>query len=403
MATDGFFGVGVTTRLWTIRVELKRGAPPCRKEFSKELPRKSGRWEGMARLVVLSAAEQVAAHLRWELSRGVWSGLMPGGDRLAAELGVGKDTVEAALRQLEGDGLLANQGRRRGRRIVAPTGDRSDKGIRIAILPHDPADRRLDYMVELEHELAEAGHTVVVPARCLAELAMEVTRVARMVKATEADAWVVLGGTRELLAWFAASGRPVMAMFGRRTGLPIAAVGPDKPPVISELTQGLLALGHRRIVLLVRRMRRLPQPGASERMFLETLVEAGIMAGPYHLPDWEESVDGFYERLGSMFRVSPPTALILDEVTLFAAAQQFLAGRGLQVPRDVSLVCTDYDPFFEWCRPTVAHIRWDSAPVVRRILRWAKNVAQGKEDRWQRRTKAEFVSGGTIGPPPVGS
>jgi DNA-binding LacI/PurR family transcriptional regulator/biotin operon repressor len=351
----------------------------------------------MSGLVVLSASEQVAVFLRTELRRGVWSGLMPGGDRLAAELGIGRDTVEAALKQLEVEGLLVNQGRRRGRRIVAPAGDPAARRIRVGILPSDAADRRLDYMVEFEHELVEAGHTLIVPPKCLAELGMNTGRVARMVGATEADAWVVMGGTRELLEWCSTWNKPVLALFGRRRGLPIASVGPDKLPVMAAVTRKLVGLGHRRIVLLARQMRRLPQPGAVEQAFLDTLAAHGITPGAYHLPEWEESVDGFYARLESMFRVSRPSALIVDEVPLFAAAQQFLAGHGLHVPRDVSLVCTDYDPSFEWCRPTVAHIRWESRPVVRRIVRWAANVSRGKKDLRQTLTPAEFVEGGTIG------
>ncbi len=67
------------------------------------------------------------------------------------------------------------------------------------------------------------------------------------------------------------------------------------------------------------------------------------------------------------------------------------------MPEDVSLVCTDPDPGFAWCLPSVAHIRWDYRPVVRRVVRWVNNVALGKDDRRQSRTKAEFVEGGMVG------
>ena len=100
--------------------------------------------------------------------------------------------------------------------------------------------------------------------------------------------------------------------------------------------------------------------------------------------------------------MTPPTALIIQEAVLFAAAQQFLARRGLRVPEDVSLICTDADPTFAWCRPTVAYIGWDSRPVVRRIVRWAANLSSGKTDVRQVLTPAEFVPGGTIGPVPGG-
>lgn len=48
----------------------------------------------------------------------------------------------------------------------------------------------------------------------------------------------------------------------------------------------------------------------------------------------------------------------------------------------------------------VAHIRWDSRPVVRRIVRWVDDVGRGKEEKRQTLTKAEFVEGGTVGSAP---
>jgi DNA-binding LacI/PurR family transcriptional regulator/biotin operon repressor len=353
----------------------------------------------MSRFVVRSAAAQVASHLRSELLRGTWSGSMPGGDRLAAELGIGRDTVEAALGRLEEEGVLVNQGRRRRRRIVLPDGAARTRGIRVGILCQEAADRRVGYVAEVMHELAAAGHTVVQAPKCLNQLGVRVVeRTARMVAAAEAEAWVVIAGPRDVLEWFAASGKPALALFGRRRGTNIAGVGPDKPPVMAEVTRRLVRLGHRRIVLLVRPMRRLPQPGASERAFLDALTAEGIPAGPYHLPDWPESAEGFHERLESLFRLTPPTALIVDEVVLFTAARQFLAARRLRVPEDVSLVCTDDDPSFGWCRPEISRIRWDSRPVVRRVVRWAGNVSRGRRDVQQTLTSAAFVEGGTIGP-----
>lgn len=353
----------------------------------------------MSYLNILSAAEQVADFLRTELLSGTWRGMMPGSDRLAVELGVGGNTVEAALRLLEKEGLLANQGRRRGRVIVAPGSGQEGRKLRVAILVGEDSDRRLEYMVKLEHGLLEAGHKAFhLTQTLLGDFGMDVDRVAKMVAKTPADAWILVGASQEVLAWFCEQSTPAIAIFGRRRGLPMAGVGPDKPPACAAATRILIGLGHRRIVLLARRMRRLPEPGAPERAFLGELAAQGIPPGPYHLPDWEESIDGFHERLESLFRVTPPTALIIDEAPFFVAALQFLAGRGLRVPEDVSLICTDADATFAWCQTSVAHIRWDSRPVVRRVLRWAANISRGQEDLRQTLTPAEFVQGGTIGP-----
>lgn len=324
---------------------------------------------------------------------------MPGVNPLEAELGVNHKTVVAALRILEKEGLVVNQGRGVQRRIVLPE-NHAPPSLRVSILNFDSPPVGADHMIELRHLLEEAGHTPIVQRKSLVDLGMDVGRIAGFVGRTEADAWVITAGSHAILKWFSTSQIPSFALFGRRRRLPIAAAGPDKPPICAELTRYLIALGHRRISMLVRRQHRLPKPGGSARAFVDELEAAGIPSGAYNLPDWEETKEGFRNLLHSLFGPTPPTALIIDESFLFNAAVYFLAKRGLRVPEDVSLICTDSDPAFAWCDPTVAHIRWDYRPVVRRVVRWANNVATGKEDLRQTLTKAEFVQGGTVGPPP---
>jgi hypothetical protein len=63
------------------------------------------------------------------------------------------------------------------------------------------------------------------------------------------------------------------------------------------------------------------------------------------------------------------------------------------------LIVANDDSSFSECQPSVSHIRWSSSrPVVNRIVRWVRNISEGKEDTRQTMIKAEFVEGGTIGP-----
>jgi DNA-binding LacI/PurR family transcriptional regulator len=351
----------------------------------------------MQPFTAFSAAEQVAEHLRAELLRGSFSGTMPGVNPLVAELGVNHKTVKAALRILEYEGLLVNQGRGVQRRIALPE-DHAPPALRVGVLAFDLAARSERFMVELCHLLEESGHTPFFPDKTLEDLGRNVNRVARYVKKTEADAWVVCAGSHEVLEWFVRQETPAFALFGVRAGLPIAGTAPDKVQPFAEFTRRLIKLGHRRISFLSRREIRLPKPALSISAFLDELETAGVVTGEFNLPDWEENPEGFKRCLDSLFEHTPPTALILDEPFLFNAGFHYLAQCGLRVPQDVSLICTDGSPEFSWCQPSVAHIRWDYRPVVRRIQRWANNVARGKDDRRQSFTKAKFVEGGTIGP-----
>ena len=345
----------------------------------------------------LSVAEQLAAYLRKELLRRRWIGTMPGMNQLAAEFGVDDKTVEVALRQLEHEGFLVAQGQGR-RRLISIPGPDTTRSLRVAILMSEPLDRKLDFIVELQHLLTDAGHVAFYPQGTLVELGMDAARIARMVRKTPADAWVVLSASREVLQWFSKQPEPAIAFAGRARKVRIAAVGPDKVPALVAIVRQLVALGHKKIVLLVRTRRRLPEPGAFERAFLDELTAHGISASTYNLPHWEETIEDFHKRLESLFQLTPPTALIVDEAPFMLATLQFLLKWGLRVPQDVSLACTDGDPTFSWCQPSMAHIHWDSRLVLQRVVRWAANVSRHKEDLRQTLTKAEFVPGGTIGP-----
>jgi DNA-binding LacI/PurR family transcriptional regulator len=346
----------------------------------------------------LTIADQAAEYLRAEILRGRWCGVIPGKHQLAAELGLNNKTVETALRQLEKTGLLLPQGPGK-RRLINPGGGDTPRALRVALFLNESVeDRKAEIYIELQHTLGDAGHTVVHAEKSLTEVRFEVERVARIVQQTGADAWIIFAGSRDVLEWFAAQPVPAFALFGHRIGIRIPAVSPDKPPSVAEATRHLIQLGHSRIVLMCRRIRRLPVPGLSETVFLDTLRTHQCKTGDYNLPDWEETNEGFQACLAALFKVTPPTALIVDEAPYFIAAMQFLLSRGIRVPQDVSLICTDDDPAFTHCSPPVACITWDRRPVLRRILNWVTNVSRGKADLGQTLTPAAFVPGGTIGP-----
>ena len=347
----------------------------------------------------ISVVDQFAMHLREAILRGELGGEMPGVRYLADMQGMGSNTVIAALAQLEREGFLLPQGPGKRSKIVLPEGAKP-RAMRVAILLYEQSDATRSYIVELRHALSEAGHPAHICTHNLMDMKMNLSRVKRMAAQEEADAWVIFAGTREILTWFAEQPTPAFAYAGRRRFVNIAGAGPDKRIGQKALVERLVALGHRRIVILAREERRKPTPGLFEKTFLERLEMHGIPTGPYNLPDWEDSAEGLCECLDRCFATTPPSAIFIEEMHIFVAAQQHLAQKGILAPRDVSLICGDPDPAFDWCRPTVAHIYWDTRVLIRRILQWANEIALGKDNRRQHAIKSAFVSGGTIGPAP---
>lgn len=145
----------------------------------------------MSELKILSIPEQIAVHLRGEITRGRWAGLMPGRTELARQFGVGITSMEEALRQLEREGLLVAQGAGRMRRIVGSTRGRDKRRLRIAIMAYEQSTVSEGIFAEATHALREAGHDAFFTRSSLLELGMNVGRVGRLVRRTEADAWIV--------------------------------------------------------------------------------------------------------------------------------------------------------------------------------------------------------------------
>jgi DNA-binding LacI/PurR family transcriptional regulator len=353
----------------------------------------------MTPLHIATAAEQVADYLREQLMHKAWVGTIPGGQVLARQLGVGRMTIDTALSILEEEGLLVPQGPRRRRRIEIPEELVKPSALRVAVLFYERGDETQDLFLRFQNKLKAAGCSVIQAPENLTDMGGRKGRLTRMIKEIEADAWVVIGGLKEVLQCFVQRQIPVFGLYGGYSQLRMAAVGPDQVPAMVAITHRLIGLGHRRIVLLESSLT-LPDPAPIASAFRDELAAHGITVSNYNMPGWEGGFEGFYRSLDSLFAHTPPTAIIIYSATQYFATTQFLINRGLRVPQDVSLVCIDKDPFFDRFQPSISHVSWNSNLMVNRIVRWANNISQGKEDIRQTKIKAEFIEGGTVGVAP---
>lgn len=354
----------------------------------------------MEPLRIRTAPEQLAEYLKQGIRAGRWTDRMPGEDWMMTHLQVGRDTVRVAWTLLEKEGVLVSEGQGKRRRIVMAADALPRRALRVRILSFEKQDRGEVDVSSLLAGLLEAGFQAEFSEKSLKDLGMQVGRVARYVKENPADAWIVCAASREVLEWFAEQPVPALALYGSHQGVSLASAFVVMVSGQTAAVQRLIDLGHKQIVMVTREERRKPQLSRPEQLFIQQLESAGITTGDYNLPDWEESREGLERLLNELFRYSPPTALYFQEVQLYIAARVYLSDRGIVPPKDVSLVVADPHPAFAWNNPVPSHIQWDYRPVVRRVVRWARNVAEGKEDTRKFGTEAKFVEGGTIGAVP---
>lgn len=349
----------------------------------------------------LSLAEQTAAHLRADLLGGRWGDRLPGVLRLAQESGVSRQTVRAALHQLEAEGLLAADGPGRGRRVAPPSGSAAVRQLRIGLLLRDRlADEDPDQqtlILEILRAMEAQGHTGFIARKSLKELKDQLPRILRQMQETQADGWIVLSGGSELLRWCSTSPLPCLALGGACLGLPMASVGSLSLPTYLEAVRHLVGLGHRRIVLLTPRHWHRPV-NQFVLQFQSELASHGIAPSDYNAPLWDESPQGLEVLLTEMFRMTPPTAFLLLKSKWSVGLFSFLARRGRRVPEDVSVISWSCDAQLAWHLPALSHFSTNQDLLVRRISRWVAALAKNRRDLESFSIPVTFVPGHTIAP-----
>jgi DNA-binding LacI/PurR family transcriptional regulator len=254
----------------------------------------------------------------------------------------------------------------------------------------------------LQYEIEAAEHIWILADKTHSELEDDPQRIAKLVKKSKADAWIVIAPSRQVLAWFSAQTVPTIAFGGASLEFPIAGAAVDILPPVREAVRKLTTLGHRRIVLIAPPQWRQPAPSRTLQGYFDELKAQGITPGEYHAPAWDQTAAGLHALLDSLFRVTPPTALLVVEPPRVLATLSFLNQRRLRVPQDISLVCLGQDPMFHWCHPPLAHLRYDLQLPARRIVKWVAGVARSKHDKKFELFPAEFDAGGSTSTAPHG-
>jgi len=343
-------------------------------------------------LQIATAAEQVAAHLKNQILKGRWSKTMPGRDRLGKELGVDGSTIERALQHLEEQGVIRSQGPGKRRQITLEA--QSSPSKRILILPYEAEDQHGDFLLnELVHRMRAAGHSPSFAARSLVDLKHDPKKVAALMQAHPHDACILVAGSHAVLEMAAQWSKPCLSLSGRTREVKIAGVGPMKANAIRKAVNCLCRHGHRRIVMLSKSETLQDGMSGPQLAFIDQLERNKVASGDYNLPQWDSTPAGLRQCLESLFRVTPPTAILIDNWKLHYAVQNFLSHQRGAAYRRVACISTDYHPSFKWCDPRISYIRWDTLGVCRLVMRWVDKMAKGKPDLSKRSVPAEFVEG----------
>ncbi|MBB6555184.1 LacI family DNA-binding transcriptional regulator [Nonomuraea rubra] len=275
--------------------------------------------------------------------------MTPSGRRLtqhdiARMAGVSQTTVSLVLNgRADGEVRISPETRERVLQVIRETGYVADPAARRlverrnriygvftyeAVFPAESADFYHPFLVGIEECAEEAGCDLLLFTSAKVEQGERRRIFSAESRIRLADGCVLLGRTidRDDLSRLLSEGIPFVSV-GRRddAGGPVPYVGADYPPAVRALVRRAAALGHRRMAYVG------SGQGAESyadrlRGFVEGVAEAGVEG--VHLTGADTLFDG----------TSGVTVVFAEELADGAAIAEVARARGLDVPRDLSIV-----------------------------------------------------------------
>lgn len=344
-------------------------------------------------------AEEAARFLRDQLSGGAWTRLLPGETELARQLQVGRNTIRAALSQLEEEGLIKTQmGRRRkvtGTPAVA-VGAAVSTQIAVLLLaqPYSAlAPSTLLWMEALRLRLLGLGWQLQVrvesaafrqhPSRFLESLTGE----------HPGAVWVLHRSTPAMQRWFANQGLRAVIAGSPQPGITLPWADTDYRAASRHAAARLTALGHRHLAVLESRIE---FAGDTESVagFREGAGQATVQVITHN-----DTPTGVMASLRQILEMRPrPTSIFVLRAEPFSTVLTWLLQQGLRIPGQMSLMCRDDEPFLQHLHPEPTRYQRSPEAFAKKLSRLiTEHSLLGKKPQTASLIMPDFIKGGTVG------
>jgi LacI family transcriptional regulator len=179
------------------------------------------------------------------------------------------------------------------------------------------------------------------------------------------------------------------------------SIGPDNRKAMRELTNHLLALGHRRFAVIAQSGHNNVRALDRTQGIRDALAEAGLAIKANHFVEGRWSIAEGRALFGALIARRPwPTAVICGNAYLAVGAVLEALARGIEVPREMSIVGYDDVEVMAELPVAVTTLRVKSDEVGRRAASWLIAAINGREPDVDLECDVEIVQRRSSGPAP---
>ena len=246
------------------------------------------------------------------------------------------------------------------------------------------------WMDELREHLDRAGRPLEFHERPTAFRVRPVHALEELAARLNPSGWVLYHSTPEMQRWFSERGLPAVIAGSRHEGVQLPSVDIDHAAACRHAAGRFSGAGRSRAVII--------RPASSLAGDLGSVVAFREKFTAADDATHDGSVRGIATVLARIFsRPERPDALFVFHSEHLLTVLGWLHQRGLGVPRDVSVICRDHEPFLESVIPTPSRYTVNATAFARKISRLVLTMLDSPSTRpaqhWMMPT---FVRGETV-------
>ncbi len=359
-----------------------------------------------------SLVQYATSAIRGVIVRGNWAHRLPGERDLSRSLDISRPTLRAALLNLEREGLVARKWGApwtltpKALRLstAAQSGARKASVCFLSPFRTETMEPFMLYAVQrLSEHLGSHGIEMEIVAEPSVSSVDPSPAVFERLSRHPPAAWLLLRCAPAVQQWFSNKERPALIIGSAAPDVKLASVDMDYHAVGFHAAGRLLALGHRpdRIICIFPRD---PLPG--HEAALAGIQEAmrshgGTMTVVQVSKDHQSLCQELDQRIAGPTR---PTALmIMWPLHALTALTHLGLRRGVQVPRDMSLISLDDDPLLRHVVPSISRYARNADLFLSKIIHEINHLIQGTAHKPAPvKMIAESIPGETLARPGAG-
>lgn len=350
---------------------------------------------------------QVAEILQKAIASGEWTDYLPGERRLCEMLQVSRSTLHATMLLLKRQGVVETS---HGKQTwIVPKGKRLAHRAHskiVAALFTESLDALspvwLMQILELQRHLQTAGFEFrpLFDPRFLWRGFRR--RMEKLVQQSKAECWVLLGLNRKLQKWFMDHRVPSIIVGTAHEGIRLPSISIHGEEIGYHAAGKFRGLGHRNVAFLASDAC-FARDLAFGRGFLQGFKTHGVSDVTNRVIHHNGTVEGVKNSLVLLLQSKAlPTGILVSNPIHALTVVGYLLEMGRKVPREISVICTDYDLMLAHAVPSIAGYDFDHASHTRRMVRLIVELAKtgflpARRPIW---VISRFCDGGSLGPCP---